>query len=634
MKLTPAKIHFNAAGTPVAEAFDDVYFSTGNGLAESKYVFQLGNQLDKKFAECNTKHFVIAETGFGTGLNCLAAIDTFSRFRRADPSHPLEHLHLLSCEKYPLSQADLQQALTHFPELAVHCETLVLQYPMALSGAHRIHFENATLDLWFDDVHNAMAQWASPSQGLVDAWFLDGFAPSKNPDMWTQSLFEKMANLSRANATVATFTAAGFVRRGLIDAGFSMQKKQGFGRKRDMLVGCYQPEPGNSNKPDDVNLGVSSSTGQFGHIAIIGAGLAGANLAYALAKRGYEVSVFSHGSIACGASGNAQGGFYPQLHAQVTPASQLQAHCFLYAKRLYEQLADSGFAFSHDWCGVLQLAYSEQSLSRQAKIVNNTHWPTELVHALSAGETSEKAGLALPYASLCYSQGGWISPVELVEALLRAAAATSRVELFENALVTDIHATDKAIEISSGNQRYLADHLVLATGHHSHLLNKLTQLPLRAVRGQVEYIPTQSALTKLKTVLCHKGYLTPAHNDRHALGSTYVRQDSNTEYRQGEENANLTTLQTALANAQWAQSVVADQTGRASIRAALPDRQPALGCLAPDKTNRVSVFNGLGSRGVTTAPLLAELLASQLTGQPLPLAKELIATLSPCRFET
>lgn len=227
-------------GAPRSHEFDDVYFSADDGLAESEHVFLDGNHLPR--AWMGQEHFTICETGFGTGLNFLAA---WRRFEETTAPH--QKLDFVSFEKFPL---DAEEIAVHLQPWAAFFEgylgRLVDLYPPLVPGFHRISLSNrVTLTLIFDDVNAAIPQ----VQARVDAWFLDGFKPSTNPDMWSDVVFEHMARLSVPGTRIATFTAAGHVRRGLGSVGFEVSKVAGFGRKRDMTVGQYTGlRPGEAEK--------------------------------------------------------------------------------------------------------------------------------------------------------------------------------------------------------------------------------------------------------------------------------------------------------------------------------------------------------------------------------------------------
>lgn len=269
-KLTHAKIHFNDQGTPVASDFDDVYFSNDGGMAETDYVFLQQNGLPQRWQHHGASAFHIIETGFGTGANFLLTWLRFRQFRQAFPAAKCQRLYFSSVEKFPLSHADLSRALAVHSELSELCQLLLDAYPLCVPGCHRLSFDNGAvvLDLWFGDVNALLPQLSA----AADAIYLDGFAPSKNPDMWQDSLFSNLARLSHAGCTVATFTAAGLVKRGLQQAGFQVQKVKGFGRKREMLTAVMAKE-------------LTADTPKVRQVTIIGGGIASLCSALALTQR-------------------------------------------------------------------------------------------------------------------------------------------------------------------------------------------------------------------------------------------------------------------------------------------------------------------------------------------------------------
>ena len=316
--IQPANLEFNAEGTPVSRDFDDVYFSNDNGLEETRYVFLDGNRLNERFSTHSRPLFVVAESGFGTGLNFLTLWQAFDVFRRDNPQATLQRLHFISFEKFPLRADDLRLAHQHWPELAPWAEQLQARWPLPFAGCHRLLLDEGrvTLDLWFGDINQLTNELDDSLNQQVDAWFLDGFAPAKNPDMWTAELFAAMARLARPGGTLATFTSAGFVRRGLEEAGFSMQKRKGFGRKREMLIGEMNQQ---LNFPARAPWFARGGTEQR-DAAIVGGGIASALLALALLRRGWQVTLYcADDAPAQGASGNRQGALYPLL-SQHDPA--------------------------------------------------------------------------------------------------------------------------------------------------------------------------------------------------------------------------------------------------------------------------------------------------------------------------
>ena len=678
MKSKHAQVHFNESGTPVADHFDDVYFSNDSGIDETQHVFVAGNDLAERWQQWRNPTFVIAETGFGTGLNFLVAMRAFNEFRAANPDHPLKRLYFITTEKFPLPQQDMQRALEAFPALKNEAQALASLYPMGLEGCHRLHFDNhsTTLDLWIGDVHELLPQWHSPVNGLIDAWFLDGFAPSKNPDMWTDALFSQMARLSKTGTTFGTFTAAGIVKRGLAGVGFTIKKRNGFGRKRDMLTGVFDQDHENVQHKLRLPAGpyyryVNGSLDKTSKVAVVGSGLAAATACLALVKRGICTTLYFDGdTLASGASGNPQGGFYPQLHSEASIASRIQAHSFLYARQAYDHTVEHakvcGLAdVAHDFCGVIQLSFNDKVAERQNKLAAADVWPEALIKPVNSKEVSDIANLALPYSGLYIGLGGWLSPPQLVTAMIEEALQSGKLTLKPNHTYVSheaVETTKQQVQIrfnldsAESEEVITADHLILALGAGAVNASNFNSLSLRPVRGQVEAIPTQMPIEQLNTVLCHKGYMTPVFEGRHALGSTYVKNDLSTDVRSDETEMNLATHEQALANTDIVQALQHDGKARAATRLGSPDHQPVVGALhnfdslkelytmlgvgkpltsAPVlPSSVVSTLTCLGSRGLTTAPLMAEVLVSSLCKEPLPLSNDLLNAVNTSRFMT
>lgn len=673
-----AQIRFNTQGTPIAEGFDDVYFSNDDGMAETHYVFLQNNQLPERWNSVLHDCFVVAETGFGSGLNFLVVAEEFIQFKRRNPENTQGSLHFISTEKFPMHVDDAHTTLSRFSQLSL-CDSLLAQWPINTEGCHRLTFQSGiTLDLWVGDVLEQLPQIQSKSNGLVDAWFLDGFAPSKNPEMWQQALFDEMYRLSKPNASFATFTAAGFVKRGLKTAGFIVEKRKGFGRKRDMLAGyvdeqvCFKQGTRARNRTPFFNRcarPLITQQAEVKHVVIAGGGLAAASLCYSLAKKGVSTTLLvKDKEIAQGASGNPQGGFYPQLNAQASIISQIQLNSFLYAKSLYAELLSSGQQFSHDWCGVLLIGFSEEVRNRQRNLIETGVWPEYILHPVDADQASKIANVDLPYSGLYVPQGGWLSPPELVAALIKAAEQLCKVNVVTNAELVAYQSLNSEGDVDQiaarfkvkgqhpySEQTIKGNALVIATGHNTTNLAGFENIPTALTRGQVEAIPSQRPLDKLATVLCHKGYLTPAMQGHHALGSTYVKKDIDTHYRVSEEQQNLSMHARSLSACDWAHSLHSNHYGRAAIRCSTPDHLPLVGALPnldeqqtqyanyggkrpqllaqkPSNIDHVYMLAGLGSRGLTTAPLMAEVLASEILGLPMPLASKLLDALNPNRF--
>ncbi len=559
-------------------------------------------------------------------------------------------LHFISVEKYPLTQADLRKALAAWPELAPLSQPLIDQWPLPVSGCHRLLFADGRirLDLWFGDIKEMLPQVPHPATGLVDAWYLDGFSPAKNPEMWTQDLFDDLARLARPDATLSTFTCAGFVRRGLIAAGFAMKKVKGHGSKREMLAGVREGKvPQQSIAP-----WYARPAGREGEVLIIGGGIASAMTALSLVERGRHVRLLCEdGELASGASGNRQGALYPLLNGEHDALSRFYSLAFGFARnRLLALAKHHPVAFS--LCGVTQLGYDDKSTAKLAKMSQGP-FPPELMHPLSAAEVEQVVGLPCDADGVSYPLGGWLCPADLTRAAIREAQASGRLEVVFNAAVTRIaeEADGWHLESRDGRQWH-APNLVVAAGHQLPALLPFAELPLYPVRGQVSHVPTTAGLSQLKTVLCYDGYLTPAHNGAHCIGASYGRNQTDLAYRADEQDQNRARLQACVPQQRWPAEVdVSGAQARIGVRCASRDHLPVAGPVArlaaladhdvhapADLQSALPLHAGLyvlgalGSRGLCSAPLCGELVASEICGDPLPLAADLLEALHPARY--
>lgn len=559
-------------------------------------------------------------------------------------------LHFISVEKYPLTQADLRKALAAWPELSHLSQDLIDQWPLPVSGCHRLLFADGRirLDLWFGDIKEMLPQVPHPATGLVDAWYLDGFSPAKNPEMWTQDLFDDLARLARPDATLSTFTCAGFVRRGLIAAGFAMKKVKGHGSKREMLTGVREGKvPQQSIAP-----WYARPAGREGEVLIIGGGIASAMTALSLVERGRHVTLLCEdGEPASGASGNRQGALYPLLNGEHDALSRFYSLAFGFARnRLLALAKRHPVAFS--LCGVTQLGYDDKSAAKLAKMSQGP-FPPELMHPLSAAEVEQVVGLPCDADGVSYPLGGWLCPADLTRAAIREAQASGRLEVVFNAAVTRIaeEADGWHLESRDGRQ-WRAPNLVVAAGHQLPALLPFAELPLYPVRGQVSHVPTTAGLSQLKTVLCYDGYLTPAHNGAHCIGASYGRNQTDLAYRADEQDQNRARLQACVPQQRWPAEVdVSGAQARIGVRCASRDHLPVAGpvarlaALADHDVNAPAdqqsalplhaglyVLGALGSRGLCSAPLCGELVASEICGDPLPLAADLLEALHPARY--
>lgn len=648
--LHHARLDWNEAGTPVSSDFGDVYFSNDNGLSETRYVFLQQNRLPARFSHHDSDSFVIGETGFGTGLNFLATMQAF--LEQAPQSGNGSRLHFISFEKYPLTQDDLRKALAAWPELGHLSQDLVAQWPLPLSGCHRLHFAGGRihLDLWFGDIKDMLPQVPHRAEGLVDAWYLDGFSPAKNPEMWTQELFDGLARLARPDCSIATFTCAGFVRRGLIAAGFAMKKVKGHGSKREMLVG----DRTDKQPQQTIVPWYARPAGRTGEVVIIGGGIASTMTALSLVERGRKVTLLcADGEPATGASGNRQGALYPLLNGEHDALSRFYSLAFGYARQRLLALAER-HPIAFELCGVTQLGYDDKSAAKLAKMSQGP-FPSELMHPLSTLEVEQVVGLPCGHSGVSYPQGGWLCPADFTRAAIKEAQASGLLQVEYHTQVSAIAEQADGWQVESQDGRHWqAPNLVVAAGHQLPAMLPFAELPLYPVRGQVSHVPTTASLRQLKTVLCYDGYLTPMHNDQHCIGSSYDRNQSSLEFRAEEQILNQVRLQACLPEQTWPAEVdVSDNEARVGVRCASRDHLPVVGPVARlqgladhyaqlqhDQHNAqplplhpgLYVLGALGSRGLCSAPLCGELLASEICGDPLPLAADLLEALHPARY--
>ncbi|MEZ9479252.1 bifunctional tRNA (5-methylaminomethyl-2-thiouridine)(34)-methyltransferase MnmD/FAD-dependent 5-carboxymethylaminomethyl-2-thiouridine(34) oxidoreductase MnmC [Vibrio splendidus] len=664
--ITNAELEWNESGTPVSDQFDDVYFSNVNGLEETRYVFLKQNHLPERWLEHQQRRFVIAETGFGTGLNFLAVWQWFDAFIKDNPQAMTKELHFISFEKYPLNKEDLIKAHQSWPELAEYATQLQEHYPIALPECHRIVLGDGaiTLDLWFGDIKDCMPNVSTPHEGLVDAWFLDGFAPSKNPEMWNQNLFNGMAKLAKQDCSCATFTAAGFVRRGLIEAGFAMKKVKGFGTKREMIAGRLNEKHAHTNIKPWYGLAQHNDSQD---IAIIGGGVASAALAKTLSRRGKNITLYcEHQQAAGNASGNNQGAIYPLLSEATSNVSRIFGPGLLFARQFINQAALS-VNFDHNWCGVNILMWDEGSTKKLNRMLEG-NFHTDLIQRLTPEQANEKIGLPVDKESVYFPLGGWLSPLQLTQGLIGKLEETNQVSAHYQHQVTQLEWLEAeqqwllTIETPQGEIQTKHDQVVIANGHKFTQFEQTRPVPLTPVKGQVSHIPTTENLSQLKTVLCFDGYLAPQNpnNGHHCIGANYDKTNIDQEFDIEVQQHNGERLHGSLPEQAWTKDVdTSGNLARQGIRSVSRDHLPFVGNVgdfesikeqyqnlhnfnpqrdAIDDIEPVTsypnlfCFIGLGSRGLSSTPLLAEVLASQICGDPLPLPVDVLEAIHPSRM--
>jgi tRNA 5-methylaminomethyl-2-thiouridine biosynthesis bifunctional protein len=564
--------------TPYSAAYGDVYHSAGGGPAQARHVFLAGNALPARWAQ--RERFVIFETGFGFGLNFLVTW----RAWREDPAR-CRRLHFVSIEKHPFSVADLRALHELYPELATEAKELHAHWPSLVSGAHRLEFGEVVLTLFFGDI-----SIARDLRLRADAIYLDGFAPAKNPDMWTHQVMRSVSRLAAHDATLATWSVAGGVRDALEATGFAVEKRAGFGGKREMLVA----------------RNVRTKNGDSPHFSlekravVVGAGLAGAAVCERLCARGWEVELHERrAEPAQEASGNHAGTFHPIVTPDDSIFARLTRTAFLYALRNWQRLP----GVRYDQCGVLQLARSEKEIGSQRAAT--TGLPPDYAQFVSREEASAHAGVPVAAPGVWFAQGGWIKPRSLVRAQLEACGPRLR-----RRFSSTVEALPRAPVV------------ILANSAAAPKLCAVPELRLRRVRGQLTYVPAE-ALEPPHAVVLRAGMVLPPIDGVCVVGATYDLEDPESAVREEDHAGNLERLR-AILGVQATDKV----EGRVAFRAVTPDRLPVVGKLAEGVYGAFAY----GSRGIIWAALAAELLAAQLEGEPLPMEGALAAAMDPSRF--
>ena len=596
---------------PRSRVSDDIYFSRAGGLAETRAVFLDGCGLPARWR--GRRSFVIGELGFGTGLNALA---TWAQWQAA--RDPGAVLHFVSVEGFPLLRAEAARALAPFQELAPLAARLLARWPVRARGAQRLWFpeDGFALTVIHEDAAAALAGFV----GAVDAWFLDGFTPARNADMWDAALMARIAALSAPGARLASYSVAGTVRRALASAGFAVEKKPGFSGKRERLEARLA----------DQSPPVSRQIADCRSVAVIGAGIAGASIAAALARRACVATVYdSAPAIAAGASGNPIGLITPRLDRTDTGVARLHRAAYLAALDCYRAL--DVFAA----CGVLERARDDAERTAQMDLLADPPLPDTHLRGAEGG--------------MLHLAAGTIDPRRAIDAMLAGAAMR---------LSTSVQSLERVgdswvLRDGEGHVVGEATAVVIASGAHMALYPQTRWAPLALTRGQLEWGPLMN-----RGISCgvEAGAYVAPHEGGVAFGATFDRLDAPGEVVADDASRARNLAALRVLSPELADSVVlARLRSRAAIRASTPDRAPVAGA-APDAAafserfvglahgveNRggepspvhpgLYLLGGLGSRGLTLAPLLGECVAAEMCGEPQPLDRAALDAIRPARF--
>jgi len=670
--LQAARIDFSGV-VPRSLDFDDVYHSAEGAQGQARHVFLDGNGLPGRWSGCPT--FCILETGFGLGHNFLATW----RAWRADPGR-CASLHYWAVERHPPLRSDLARAHACAPSdddpLA---QALRDQWPPLVPGLHALSFDDGRVRLWlaFGDAQAHLPRCV----GRFDAFFLDGFAPGRNPALWDERVLRSLSRLAAPQATAATWSVAGTVRAALSRAGFEVERRPGFGAKKQMLVARYCPHHVPDPPPGRPPLPVQGPR----EAVIVGAGLAGAAVAQALAARGWRCTVLDRsGQPASGASGNPAGLLHATTHRQDGVHARLHRAGALYSARQIAPWIAAG-RVPGNLTGLLAVHHqAEMPLDRDID---------GYARRLDAALASQAAGIELHHPAIQYVEGGWVDPAALVRAWLdhpsirvhtdveiarvrpcdsapdRDAAAPHAPE--DEAAVSAPTHEDRppgaagmpagrartapqpspwwAVEDRQGRVVARAPVVVLAAGADLPDLADaagIAPFPWQTRRGQIDWCLDAPMLQQPIT---GHGYAVSLPDGRLVYGATSDASDGmDPSGADTEHNRRRLEMRTGYA----APGDMPGSGSRVSCRLGTPDRLPVVGPLPRrdagpgavpvgrrDQARFVPrqpglfVCGGFGSRGLTWAPLAAQVIAAWLDGTPMPLEADLLDAIDPTRWQ-
>ena len=598
---------------PISRQFGDVYFSKDNGLLETRHVFLNGNDLTERLSQLHDyQYFCVGETGFGTGLNILTLWQLWQQVRLDNHSH----LHVVSVEKFPLNKADLIRALNVWTELKPLAEKLIQQYPLPIAGCHRLSFpeERFSIDLWLGDAQDIFP--TIPKIQAVNAWFLDGFAPSCNPDMWQANVLDHMVRLSDFGTTFASFSVAGILKRGLKQHGIQISRPRGFGHKREMLKAIWldtsQTETQSQDPETTIAAPPKSETSKQRKIAIIGAGIAGLSSAWAFAQRGHQVTIYEQNEPLSGASGNPLALLNPKLCPIEQAHEHLMTLSWQHALNFYPQFK----AFRPIQVQQIALKNADELSGLVEQYPENVLTANTTLECLPETE--------LP--SLTLHEAGAVSPHQLRDEILQHANIR-----IEKAKISRLESTDSQVTLWQDQQIIaITDHAIVCCAKQSAEL--IENYPvLKPIRGQVSWVENSQRPLALDQAYSYGGYCMQLDASQLILGASFYPNRDDAEVLTEDHVHNYELIHSVFP--QYAEQLPKLETwqGRASVRAQSLDYFPLVGKI--QNLDQIYTFAGLGSKGFLFAPLCSEILAALILGELCPVPQSLLDKLNPQRFQ-
>ena len=578
--------------TLFSEEFDDLYSSAKGAVAECNHVFIKGNNLKERFENLgeNSK-FYIGEIGFGIGINFLTTCKSW-----LDHTKQNQVLEFYSFDKYLFRLSDFKTLNVSCPDLKEYISELERNYPRNIQGAQKISLFGGRiiLNLIIGEIDNT--QEYIKLMDKVDAWYFDGFSPSKNPDLWSIKLFKCIHKSCHENTTFSTYTSSGLVKNNLTESGFNHSRAMGFSDKRHMLKGTV-----------DTQLQKNTSNTK---VAVIGSGIAGCVLSYTLAKKGIEVDLYEKSdSICSGASSHELLVTYPRLSAHDTAFGSFTLHSYIFATNFYKQLKTDAWKKT----GVIILNHDAATEKRQSSLLEKRA-DGEIYRYIDPDEASEISGIDIKLNGLIYEDAGYILPEEMCKFLIESP----KINIFTSSHIKSIKKNREVFNLNIGEKKFEYQNVCVCAGSETANIVDIDGISIK--RGQVTHIESLDNISRIKLPICAKGYISPRVNNIHLVGSSYSDSED-TDLSEEEHLYNLNNLKLVIDEEM---NVITGQTGH---RAVSKDHMPVVGM-----KDGIYINTCHGSRASVTAPISAEIIASMIVDEAPPLMGRELESLSPERF--
>ena len=588
-KFAPFSLKNN---TLFSEEFDDLYSSAKGAVAECNHVFIKGNNLKERFENLgeNSK-FYIGEIGFGIGINFLTTCKSW-----LDHTKQNQVLEFYSFDKYLFRLSDFKTLNVSCPDLKEYISELERNYPRNIQGAQKISLFGGRiiLNLIIGEIDNT--QEYIKLMDKVDAWYFDGFSPSKNPDLWSIKLFKCIHKSCHENTTFSTYTSSGLVKNNLTESGFNHSRAMGFSDKRHMLKGTV-----------DTQLKKNTSNTK---VAVIGSGIAGCVLSYTLAKKGIEVDLYEKSdSICSGASSHELLVTYPRLSAHDTAFGSFTLHSYIFATNFYKQLKTDTWKKT----GVIILNHDAATEKRQSSLLEKRA-DGEIYRYIDPDEASEISGIDIKLNGLIYEDAGYILPEEMCKFLIESP----KINIFTSSHIKSIKKNREVFNLNIGEKKFEYQNVCVCAGSETANIVDIDGISIK--RGQVTHIESLDNVSRIKLPICAKGYISPRVNNIHLVGSSYSDSED-TDLSEEEHSYNLNNLKLVIDEEM---NVITGQTGH---RAVSKDHMPVVGM-----KDGIYINTCHGSRASVTAPISAEIIASMIVDEAPPLMGRELESLSPERF--